>query len=118
MYFNLYNDLDVASYATFMVITADGKYYPLQERPYVLLKMGEWTEVAFYIEEQTSEEFINNITGLEIYIIDGAWDNHIYNGSLYFGGMYGFKALRPKRSKRALRPFPPRQSFPKRIMRK
>lgn len=93
VYFNLYNDLDVASYATFMVMTADGKYYPLQERPYVLLKMGEWTEVAFYIEEQTSEEFLNNITGLEIYIIDGAWENHIYNGSLYFGGMYGFKAL-------------------------
>lgn len=93
VYFHVYNDLDVASYATFMIVTSDGKYYPQQDRPYTLLKMGEWTEVAFYIEEQTSEEFLNNITGLEIYIIDGAWDNHVYNGSLYFGSMYGFRSL-------------------------
>ena len=93
VYFHVYNDLDAAACAAFIAYTSDGQYFPLQDRYYPVLKKGEWTEVAFYIEEQTSEEFLNNITGLEIYIIDSAWENHVYNGSLYFGSMYGFRAL-------------------------
>lgn len=93
VYFHVYNDLDAAACAAFIAHTSDGQYFPLQDRSYPVLKKGEWTEVAFYIEEQTSEEFLNNITGLEIYIIDSAWDNHVYNGTLYFGSMYGFRAL-------------------------